>query len=242
MLQLSDVFDYEKDKLHETSVYLLPEDAFTNVTTRAPAAIKTAYSAGSTKGNPYKYSGYNNIYDDYSYGNSTTYAASRKTKANLLSTIHTFSSLYNINEVKLFDLVEIFCQYIESEVKTFNIPMNYDCNKLEDALTACLNTFQLTCDSIAQDVIEYEEDDGSTATSSSILTLPSPEIKEINFKTLDTNSLNSEQNLAFNDGQDSAQLGLHIDEALRWYSLTNDLIPYFKAGYNEATSRLSTTP
>ncbi len=241
MLQLSDVFDYEKDKLHETSDYSLPSDAFTNVTTRAPAAVKTTYSAGSTKGNPYKYSGYNNIYDDYSYGNSTSYAEVRKTKANLLSSIHTFSSLYNINEVKLFDLVEIFCQYIESEVKTFNIPMNYDCNKLEDALTACLNTFQLTCDSIAQDVIEYEEDDGSTATSSSILTLPSPEIKEINFKTLDTNSLNSEQNLAFNDGQDSAQLGLHIDEALRWYSLTNDLIPYFKAGYNEATSRLSTT-
>ena len=250
---MSDVFDYEKDKLHETSNYSLPEDAFTNVTTRAPTITKTTYGGGATKGNPYKYNGYNanSIYNDdyYDYysprtsGSSvnTGYAEVYRAKVKLLASINTFNLLYTIDEVKLFDLVETFCEYIETETKAFNIPANYDCNKLEDSLTACLNTFQLTCDSIAQDIIEYEEDGGVTV-SSTVLTLPSPEIKEINFKTLDMNTLNAEQNLAFNDGQDSAQLGLHIDEALRWYSFTNDLIPYFKAGYNEATSRLSTTP
>lgn len=100
-----------------------------------------------------------------------------------------------------------------------------------------MNNFQLTCDNIAQDVIDYEDDVVVGATA--VATLPSPPIKEINFETLDLATLDSEQLLAYNDGQDSAQLGLQIDEALRWYTFTNDLIPYFKAGYNETQGRLS---
>lgn len=153
-----------------------------------------------------------------------------------MTSIHSFHSLYTINESKLVDLVENFCSFIQLEVQSQNIPFGYDGNKLEDALTVALNNFQLTCDNIAQDVIDYGDED--VVTSSTLKALPSPEIKEINFETLDLSTLNSEQILAYNDGQDSLQLGLKIEEALYWYSFTDDLIPYFKAGYNEAESRL----
>ena len=226
---------------------MLPADAFTNVTTRVYTALaKTTTPA--TGGKPYQYGGsrnYNNYYDDYydnyGYAGGSTannnYQDLYKAKSKLLTSINAFHSLYNINESKLVDLVEDFCQFLQIEVQSQNVPFSYDGNKLEDALTVALQNFQLTCEHIAQDVIDYEDETDVVVGTEAVAALPAP-VQEINFETLDLATLDSEQILAYSDGQDSAQLGLQIDEALRWYTFTNDLIPYFKAGYNEAESRL----
>lgn len=131
-LKLDEAFDFENEKLHETSDYSVPEDAFEKITEYRYTAPAASTYAG----------GYNYGYDDDYYrgtpvGTGTANKSgskkgskhavtpsyqtdSYKAKTKLLAAVNTYFSVYNLSQVHIQALFSAFIEFFEEETLSKN--------------------------------------------------------------------------------------------------------------------------
>ena len=227
VLQLSDIFDYEKDKLHETSDYTISETLLANITEQryspAKAATGTTNYYNSKNKNSSAY-----YYDDYDYNNNYTANTTgySKTKLDLINKINAFSYLYTLNLDKLEDLSKAFLNYVEAEVTSQHLPKSLTGKFVEDMMDSLAHEAQLSYDWLSE-TIKEELDVRNPGKKNS------QKNKTIN-KEVD---LVVDPNLAkqaYDDGVEAFGIGLSESETLHWYSYTDDLKEDLLKGYRAA--------
>ena len=223
VLQLSDIFDYEKDKLHETSDYSISETLLANITEQryspAKVATNTTNYYNNKSNNAYYYEGY-----DYNSYNSNS-ASGSKTKLQLINQINSFSYLYTLNLAKLEDLTKAFLNFVEAEVISQHLPKSLTSRFVEDIMDSLAHEAQLSFDWLSETI--KEEIDHTTGKKSSQKNKSVD--KEVD---LVVDPLLVKQ--AYDDGVEAFGLGLSEAETLHWYSYTDDLQEELLKGHRTA--------